>query len=401
MSESFGTRLRLQRERQQIPLSVIAEETKLSVALLEELERDDLSHWPGGIFRRSFLRDYARIIGLDGDAVVREFLELYPDHVEDVAGAFQRGDGVNGAAGPPTRLRYLFGSALEAFRRLQLGPERPAAAAQTAGGPAPRVHSSPNAPRPEETVAPVVPAETTPAAPPAVSTDDAPQCSAESRQLAMLDATAADRAPVRKPAREVKPAARSSKRRHARVEETIREGAAADGSPAQAAGATPALAPPPGNEPDLQAVADLCTSLGRVVDPQDFEALLARAAGILEAAGIIVWVWNARANGLVPVIAHGYSRDALLRLPAVRADADNATASCFRAAQARVVPRVDRVNGAIAVPLMTPTGCGGVLAVELFRGGEQRSSVLAVAAIIAAQLAALLGGAPIAEAVNT
>ena len=74
MPESFGARLRQRRERQQIALATIAEQTKIKASLLEGLERDDLSHWPSGIFRRAFLRAYAHAIGLEPDLVVRECL---------------------------------------------------------------------------------------------------------------------------------------------------------------------------------------------------------------------------------------------------------------------------------------------------------------------------------------
>ena len=64
MDPSFGTRLRLQRERQQVGLDDIAERTKIKRSLLEGLERDDLAYWPGGIYRRSYVRAYAQAIGL-------------------------------------------------------------------------------------------------------------------------------------------------------------------------------------------------------------------------------------------------------------------------------------------------------------------------------------------------
>ncbi len=79
---SFGSRLRLEREHRQIALKSIAESTKISIALLEGLERDDVSRWPSGIFRKSFIRSYAEAVGLEPDAVVREFVELYPDPLE-------------------------------------------------------------------------------------------------------------------------------------------------------------------------------------------------------------------------------------------------------------------------------------------------------------------------------
>ena len=77
--ESFGQRLRRERERRQIALSSIAENSKIKVSLFEELERDDASHWPSGVFRRAFIRAYADAIGLDPEATAREFLERFPD----------------------------------------------------------------------------------------------------------------------------------------------------------------------------------------------------------------------------------------------------------------------------------------------------------------------------------
>ena len=78
-AQTFGPRLRLERERRQISLTSIAENTKISRSLLEALERDDVSRWPTGIFRRSFVRAYATAIGLDADEVVKEFAERFPD----------------------------------------------------------------------------------------------------------------------------------------------------------------------------------------------------------------------------------------------------------------------------------------------------------------------------------
>jgi transcriptional regulator with XRE-family HTH domain len=93
--DSFGSRLRYERERRQIALKSIAESTKIGITLLEGLERDDVSRWPSGIFRKSFIRSYADAIGLDSDGVVREFVERHPDPLEaDIAA-------------PPTAARSL------------------------------------------------------------------------------------------------------------------------------------------------------------------------------------------------------------------------------------------------------------------------------------------------------
>jgi len=79
---SLCARLRNERERRQILLSSISANTKISAGLFEALERGDVSRWPSGIFRRSFIRAYAQAIGLDPDAIAREFLEQFPDPLE-------------------------------------------------------------------------------------------------------------------------------------------------------------------------------------------------------------------------------------------------------------------------------------------------------------------------------
>jgi transcriptional regulator with XRE-family HTH domain len=83
----FGRRLRMERERRTITLASISDNTKISQSLLESLERDDVSRWPSGIFRRSFIRAYAQAIGLDPDATAKEFLERFPDPAADASPA--------------------------------------------------------------------------------------------------------------------------------------------------------------------------------------------------------------------------------------------------------------------------------------------------------------------------
>ena len=77
--EHFGQRLRAERERRRITLESIAANTKISIGLLRDLENDRIAHWPGGIFRRSFLKSYANAIGLDPDETLQEFLARFPD----------------------------------------------------------------------------------------------------------------------------------------------------------------------------------------------------------------------------------------------------------------------------------------------------------------------------------
>jgi transcriptional regulator with XRE-family HTH domain len=77
--DRLGARLRAERERRKIALEHVAANTKIGIGLLRDLERDELSRWPTGIFRRSFVRAYAQAIGVDPDETLDEFLNLYPD----------------------------------------------------------------------------------------------------------------------------------------------------------------------------------------------------------------------------------------------------------------------------------------------------------------------------------
>src|SRR3954471_9905200 len=84
---SFGENLRRERELRGIPLLDIAEATKISLRFLEALESDRMDVLPGGIFRRSFVREYARHLGLDPDRTVSEFLHAHGDEAGGGAGA--------------------------------------------------------------------------------------------------------------------------------------------------------------------------------------------------------------------------------------------------------------------------------------------------------------------------
>src|SRR6202142_4772467 len=62
---SIGERLRQERLRQGLDLEQIAELTKITPLMLEAIESDDFDRLPGSFFARSFVRQYARALGLD------------------------------------------------------------------------------------------------------------------------------------------------------------------------------------------------------------------------------------------------------------------------------------------------------------------------------------------------
>src|SRR5262249_21317810 len=55
------------------------------IRALEALERNDISHLPGGIFSRSFVRAYAAEAGLNPDETVDDFVRQFP-HDSVIAG---------------------------------------------------------------------------------------------------------------------------------------------------------------------------------------------------------------------------------------------------------------------------------------------------------------------------
>jgi hypothetical protein len=287
MSESFGARLRQRREAQGIALETIADESKIKLSLLQGLERDDVSRWPGGLFRRSFVRAYAQAVGLDPESAVRDFLAAHGDPATGV---------------DPVR-------------------------AASSNGHYPAVIVAPAPPASESKSDPLAPA----------SQGNVP-------------------APY---------------------------------------------------EPDLQAMAEVCTAFGRVERADEFPPIFEKAARLLDLKGVIVWLWDAMAEELRPALAHGYSQSVLARLPAVTLDSDSATAAAFRSAEARTVENEDGACAALIVPLMVPAGCAGALAMEFNAGVERDSKKAAatrgMATILAALLAQLVGGetaAAIADAAD-
>jgi cytoskeleton protein RodZ len=70
---SFGENLRREREMRGVTLEEISAATKISVRFLKSIEGEDFSKLPGGIFNRSFIRAYARYLGLDEEPLIAEY----------------------------------------------------------------------------------------------------------------------------------------------------------------------------------------------------------------------------------------------------------------------------------------------------------------------------------------
>lgn len=71
---SLGSWLRGQREARGVSLRDIADASKISLRYLEALEQDRFDVLPAPVFAKGFLREYARVVGLDPDEAVNLYL---------------------------------------------------------------------------------------------------------------------------------------------------------------------------------------------------------------------------------------------------------------------------------------------------------------------------------------
>jgi hypothetical protein len=366
-------------------------------------------------------------IGLDADGAMREFLALYPDPADEVS-AVEAMAQSGPKRRPPTRLTYLISSALSALPSLRPHPSHkppptqadeplaidgipdraslvapgfalaPAMSARQDGeSPLADSFDSPGraqplldlgfeelpfAPRRPDTLllrqeldmahdtdlltseplgADALAAEATDALPPALLESSGKTSDADDGAIA---------SPIHAPAYET-------------GQEALWTGARA------AACASPAAASDPADA--FGATAELCLRLGRVCEARDVLPVLEDATSIVNAIGVILWTWDPLMRALRPALSHGYPAELLSQVTPMSADSDNAIGSAFRSAETRIVNGDDHVTGALAVPLMTPSGCAGVLAAEFRDSVEQLAWVRAVVTILAAQLSMLVG----------
>jgi hypothetical protein len=162
----------------------------------------------------------------------------------------------------------------------------------------------------------------------------------------------------------------------------------------------PALDPQPAPTVNIGDAAELCVDLARVLDVRDLPALLGRAASVLGAKGLVLWVVDRGTAELRPSLAHGYSDKVLQRMGPLPTSADNVTSLAYRTLKVQLVRGSADGQGAIAVPLIAPAGCVGVLSAEV-QGGKAGDTRSDVARMIAAQLATLVAPTESAPAQQT
>jgi len=73
---SFGEDLKKAREAKKVTLEAIATATKITTRYLQAVEQERFDQLPGGVFRKSIVRSYARAAGLDEDVWVKRYLDV-------------------------------------------------------------------------------------------------------------------------------------------------------------------------------------------------------------------------------------------------------------------------------------------------------------------------------------
>src|SRR6266436_8105484 len=80
MSLTLGEKLRQAREERGIPLSEVAEQTRISSLYLQSIENDDYKPLPGGIFNKGFIKSYAKYVGIDEQEALLDYSRVLAQH---------------------------------------------------------------------------------------------------------------------------------------------------------------------------------------------------------------------------------------------------------------------------------------------------------------------------------
>lgn len=139
----------------------------------------------------------------------------------------------------------------------------------------------------------------------------------------------------------------------------------------------------------LASVGEICSDLSALSDVGALSGALQRAADVIGASGVIVWVASNDGSTLSPVATHGFDARLVARIGKVARDSSNLTAMAFRENSARVSAATASTPSAVAVAMCGPSGPVGVLSAELRAGRHADDACVALATIFAAQLATL------------
>jgi hypothetical protein len=172
-------------------------------------------------------------------------------------------------------------------------------------------------------------------------------------------------------------------------------------APIDAAAEVPAAQPPAPLEQvlptlDLVPAAELCAEIARADSGEALAALVERAAGVIGASGVVVWL--ASGDELVPVLTHGYGPHARGLLGTLPLSEENVTTRAWHSGDVQGVDGDARSRAALAAPMFQGPRRTGVLSVELMDGVKPDALPRALTRILAAQFATAVSPQPDAAA---
>jgi cytoskeleton protein RodZ len=183
--ESFGARLKREREQRKVTLDDISLSTKIGTRFLRALEEEHFEQLPGGIFNKGFVRAYARHLGMDEEQTISDYLvasgAAQPEKMLEEAPQLELPPA---EPEPPVAARIPWGMLAVALLLVALGfalwgfrsrekPVIPAVVTAPAdnkpSSPAPATPAIPKLAAPESSAAVAANARATPAQPPAAA----------------------------------------------------------------------------------------------------------------------------------------------------------------------------------------------------------------------------------------
>ena len=154
---------------------------------------------------------------------------------------------------------------------------------------------------------------------------------------------------------------------------------------------------PPARTIDMLAAAEICAAIARVEDTGELSTLLGRAADLVGASELVVWLRGG--DQLFASLVHGSQDDSKARLPLRRSD-DSAAVRAWQSSHVEVASAAESADGVdvIAAPMVAPAGCGGVVTVSLRPHDVADEMTKAVVVMIAAQLSTVVAARPAPDA---
>ena len=187
-----GETLRRAREAKNLTMEDIWSQTRLSPRIIQAIEQDAYDQLPSPSYVRGYIRNYARVIGIDGESLVQEYNQVVKQPVADLHDFLSRPRGEMNAGSFLVKAvswglaalmlglvyvwgqnHYFTGNGPADPNEILSGSEVPGAAetpAQAVPGTGPTVATNPHAAAPAPAASTPAPA-TTPAAGPATATN--------------------------------------------------------------------------------------------------------------------------------------------------------------------------------------------------------------------------------------